>query len=97
MKIDWSNSQIDHAAKALLVINPLGHNSAEDVAAHIRKVAENSLAWDLANGMTPSYFGTGGWYVTFCQTDGAEPDEWKALVTLMAFSVNRFLAGVGSE
>jgi hypothetical protein len=91
MHLNWDNSRIDDAAKALMVINPGGNNSAEGLAAYIRSAAERTLSQHIADGTAPSYVGTGGWYVTFYQGAGADRDEWKALVTIMPYAVNHWL------
>jgi hypothetical protein len=91
MHLNWDNSRVDDAAKALMVINPGGHASAESLAAYIRSSAERTLSQHIADGTTPSYVGTGGWYVTFYQGAGADRDVWKALVTIMPYAVNHWL------
>lgn len=89
--IDWGNSRIDDAARALMVINPGGHNSAEGLADYIRSSAERELYKHIADGTTPSYIGTGGWYVTFYKKAGDAPDAWGTIVTIMPYAVNVWL------
>lgn len=91
MNINWDNSRIEDAARVLLVINPGGHTDAQSVEDHIRTTAERTLYRNIADGTTPSYVGTGGWYVTFYQSAGGELDEWRTLVTIMPYAVNYWL------
>lgn len=89
--LNWDNSRIEDAARALIVINPGGHNDAQSIENYIRRTAERTIEEHERDGTTPSYVGTGGWYVTFYQGAAPAPGEWKTLVTIMPYAVNHWL------
>ena len=82
-KLVWTDHceyNLNETISVLNVINPHGHN-AKEIKAHVQREFDAGLE---------SYVGTGGWYVTVYKAPGSE-DTWHALVTLMTFTVARYL------
>lgn len=81
-QIEWRDSEIDDVVAVLNTINPKGY-SADDIKRH----AYNSFA---ADGK-PTFVGTAGWYVTIVHKGYESDKPYIALVSLMAYSVKRYM------
>jgi hypothetical protein len=88
ININWSDSSIEDVAEILLVINPLGYNTVDDLVAYIKSATNVTL--DKAG-----FWGTGGFYVSLCDVSYESEYTHAAKVTLMAYTVKKYLETIG--
>ena len=91
VRLDWKWSSIDIAAKVLFKINRNGHTSEESLRNYIIDYATNHAITCIANNEQPTILGTGGWYVSFYKTESSEDYSHGVEVTLMPYTVEKYL------
>lgn len=79
----WDNS-LDETAQAVFAINRNGHPDWQSVRNYIVTHAGREIT-------QPTFVGTGGWYVTAMPYSYDPPGTMHCLVTVMGYSVNRYL------
>ena len=95
VRLNWKWSSVDTAAKVLFKINPNNHKSEENLRNYIIDYATNHAITSIANNEQPSILGTGGWYVSFYQTESDEDYSHGVEVTLMPYAVEKYLESQG--
>lgn len=88
--IRWEYSGLEDTCNVLMQINRNGHLNAESMADYIRTIAYNYACKCQCYGERPSLTGTGGWYVTFIESE-SEDYDYNVEVTLMPYVVAKHL------
>ena len=90
VKIRWEHSGLEDTCNVLMQINRNGHRNVESMANYIRTIAYNYACKCQCYSERPSLTGTGGWYVTFIESE-SEDYDYNVEVTLMPYVVAKHL------
>jgi len=94
VRLDWKFSSVEKTAKVLFKINRNGHISVENLRNYIINCATNYAMDCVTNNEKPTIMGTGGWYVSFFETESSDYSHGVE-VTLMPYAVEKYLENQG--
>ena len=94
IRLDWKYSSAELAAKIIFKINPNGHSTWQNCLNYIVDLSTRHAMDCVANGEQPTIMGTGGWYVSFFETESSDYSHGVE-VTLMPYAVEKYLENQG--